>query len=146
MHHAPPVQVPVGRFAWGRAVGVALALLSAGALALAWWLSPPSMGLALAGGLVWGLAVLSCACLLGRERLPTGELCWDGESWSLQTAQGLRQSVVVEVRLDLGTAMLLAVRLSQGPRPWRRYVWLRAVHLPGLWHRCRCAVYGRDIL
>lgn len=146
MRHAPPVQVPVGRFVWGRSVGVALGLLSAGALALAWWLSPPSMVVALVGGLVWGLAVLLCGWLLGRERLPPGDLCWDGQTWTYQALHGQAQSVAVEVRLDLGTAMLLAVRLSQGPRPWCRYVWLRAAHMPGLWHRWRCAVYGRDIL
>lgn len=147
MRHAPPVQVPVGRFVWGAAMGAAaLGLLGAAALGLNWWLSPPSWPQALGGALAWMLSALGCWGLLAHESLPPGELRWDGQGWTYQMLDGQTQTADVAVRLDLGAAMLVAVRLSQGPLPRCRYVGLRAAHMPGLWHLWRCAVYGRDIL
>ncbi len=144
MHSAPPVLVPVGRSLWGGR----LPLLSAVLTAVSVCLLAGHAGLALPGMLV--LLGVCAVCLLlvwqwaPRERLPEGELAWDGEAWWFCSQGGARQPVAVQVQWDAGRAMLL--RVSETPRSaWPdRYTWLQASALPLQWHGLRCAVHAAD--
>ena len=142
MHSAPPVLVPVGRSLWGGR----LPLLASGLMAVSVCLLAWHAGLALSGLLVLMAVCTLCLWLVWqwapRERLPEGELAWDGEAWWFCGHGGARQAVDVELQWDAGRAMLL--RVSAIPRHgWLdRYTWLQASRLPLQWHGLRCAVHA----
>ena len=148
MHSAPPVLVPVGRFVWGARIHWALALSSALLFTTVGLIS----GIALSQ-VAFALAIWCAACLLSHrwmasDTLPPGQLQWDGREWRFESAHNEPEAVDVHVLLDLGSAMLVSVRLTpaQGIIQRPRYAWLSASQLPAQWHGWRCAVYGRDIL
>ncbi len=158
MRNAPPVQVPVGRFVWGRRLPLVLALASAALLLGAWQASARDRDLLVGGMVLWLLCALGSWRLLAQDILPPGELAWDGQDWCFRWSEGgargvdpLEIQVQVHVIWDLGSAMLVRVRTcSPGPQdlPWRGqgYTVLSAARMPALWHGCRCAVHGHDIL
>ena len=144
MHSAPPVVFPVGRFAWGLGL---LMLLAASGLALsALALAQPSSSWRQALLPVSGLLGLALALLLWRyELLDRGQLCWDGQAWSLVSHRfGGHVQVQVGLCWDAGQGLLLRV---SGPH-WRlpRYAWLQASDSPLHWHGLRCAVHAQDTL
>ncbi len=145
MHSAPPVLVPVGRFVWGGRIALVLAVLTAvTSLALA-GLQNMAAGQTTLLGLVW----LSSAALSWwawrHERLPPGELAWDGEGWWYTPQDGIHQQVSVTLNWDAGRAMLLRVRCPESSGVRMQYLWLQAKQTRQ-WHALRCAVYGRDTL
>lgn len=146
MRSAPPVQVPVGRFVWGKGVAAALAALSMGTVVWAWTDSGVSLAQCLAALLVW----VSVACLswwqLGRQMLLPGDLAWDGGVWRHSPYAGVAVQVDLAVVWDVQVAMLVRVKAVHGEWQGSRYTWLHAVNAPALWHGWRCAVFGRDIL
>ena len=153
MRSAPPVVFPVGRSVWGPRTGLALAALSAWAVFGLWqgsaevgW-SVFSAGPWWGGLLAWTLAALLSWRLWTREALPPGELRWDSEDWTYQGSDGLPQPVHLVALWDIGPAILVELSF-QGHQPWacRRFAWLTRGQMPGLWHACRCAIFGRDIL
>jgi hypothetical protein len=97
-------------------------------------------------GVAWLLAAGLAGLAWPRERLPRGELAWDGESWWYSTESGATEPVCVSLNWDAGRAMLLNVRSRPAGGIWARYFWLQASQLPRQWHALRCAVYGRDTL
>jgi len=130
MHNAPPVAFPVGRFVWGRAFGVLMALLSAIGL-LAWPMqAQTSTAEVLAAWAFW------CLCVGGAAVWAPRQTPVDGE----------HQSLDVSVGWDAGDALLLFVRFqdAQGAShgSWA-CAWLSAAAMPSKWHGFRCAVYSR---
>ena len=85
---------------------------------------------------------------MASDILPPGQLHWDGQEWRFESAHNEPEAVDVHVLLDLGSAMLVSVRLApaQGTLKRPRHAWLSARQLPAQWNGWRCAVYGRDIL
>ena len=159
MRSAPPVLVPVGRFVWGHALTLLLALGVALSLGLAWFSAGASAGQGRLWLLLWGVGGFVSWWLGGREVLPQGTLLWDGASWHYesQAVSGkVRAStpvpVTVRVLWDAGAFMLVGVRAQQqsfaGDGRWhgQRFAFLRAADMSGQWHAWRCAVYADDIL
>lgn len=146
MRNAPPVMVPVGRFVWGWYMAAALAALSMGVFVWAWLGTGASPAQGIAGLLVWVCAACLSWAQLGRERLPPGELAWDGAAWRFEPQRGLAVQVEVAVVWDVQVALLLRVQSLNGDMTGPRYAWLHDAQAPVLWHGCRCAVFGRDIL
>lgn len=146
MRSAPPVQVPVGRFAWIARVTIVLAICTAGFFAGAWQASTRSAVPAWGWLLIWVAVAWLSHRLLARESLPPGELLWDGDGWSFLDQHGVAVPVGVEVLCDMGRAMLVQVRGESGG--WRRshFAWIAEKQMPGLWHDWRCAVHSHDIL
>src|SRR6059058_4976804 len=124
MHSAPAVNYPAGR---ALLAGIAvLALWSAGALAVAAWVAQ-----APAGSVVIAFAVasvLAAGALTGRAwlRSTTGMLAWDGESWTLATADGTHAGTP-EVALDAQRLLLLRWRAAGRGGCW---LWLERGTLP----------------
>ena len=149
MHNAPPVVYPVGRFALGRFLLVAVVVLSALGL-LSWQMQSLATGLKLwAGWGFWGACVGSAVLWAPRQTLTGGRLGWSGEAWfwlaKADTAEQA-QTVVVSVGLDTGQALLLWVRKvdEQGRAQGLLHsAWLQAGAMPSKWHGFRCAVYSR---
>ena len=146
MHNAPPVAFPVGRFVWGRAFGVLMALLSAIGL-LAWPMqAQTSTAEVLAAWAFWCLCVGGAAVWAPRQTLTGGRLFWSGQTWFWQPVDGEHQSLDVSVGWDAGDALLLFVRFqdAQGAShgSWA-CAWLSAAAMPSKWHGFRCAVYSR---
>ena len=146
MRSAPPVHVPVGRFVWGPRISVGLALSTAllCTLAAGWQGGGGKAHLPVA--ISWLASAVWAGWAWSRERLPAGELSWDGEAWCYRV-QGSQQPepVAVELVWDAGQAMLLRLSL-QGSEHRDAHVWLRARQMPLLWHGLRCAVHDRDTL
>ena len=143
MRNAPPVQVSVGRFAYG---GVLLHLLAGLELVGLGWAC--FSGLPVRTSLVLMLCVVACLCaalwLWRQECLPAGALSWDGQSWSFGQPE-TAAPVQLELVWDAGQALLLRVR-GADLGPWPRYTCLAAQSAPTQWHKLRCAVYARDTL
>lgn len=146
MRSAPPVVYPVGRFVWGTRFLLALAVFSAVFLLGLWRETAYSVVLGWTGLVVWALAALLGWRLWGRETLPPGELRWDGAGWTHQAQEGVATPVHVAVLWDVGQALLVQVKAVQEHRGGPRCAWLAEKQSPALWHACRCAVFGRDIL
>lgn len=150
MRSAPPVVFTVGRFAGGARVSLGLAVFSALPALPLWPDGADGVVSAWIWPTVWVLVALLSWRLWGREALPPGELRWDSEAWTYQDQDGSALPVHVTVLLDLGQAMLLEVKGLQGTGSGARCTWLTEKQSekqrPGLWHACRCAVFGRDIL
>jgi hypothetical protein len=141
MHNAPPVVFPVGRFVGGRWVMLTLAML--GGLGLMWQPHFPLFNLppwALSG---WGLLLLAAIWATRVDHWQTGTLVWTGEVWLWRSPQGQEREVRLQVVLDMGSAMGLALSLQATHRfALKRFVWLSQADLPVLWHGFRCAVYS----
>ena len=126
MHSAPSVTYPVGR---SRFAGLlALLLWLAGCAAtLLWWIQVQDGG--------WRrivlLSVVAAAGACGAwawRRSPVGHLAWDGDMWTLTTADG-SGSGSIHVRVDLQFWLLLEW-WPGGPSAW---LWLelrRALYSP----------------
>lgn len=140
--NAPPVLVPVGRFAVGQALA-GLAALAVGALwllagAMLW----PPEGLVL-GLLCWGLLVGVTQAIMRRQAAASGQLQWTGQHWRWRTASpddGF-QAVELAVVADWQTGVLLRWRPAQISPGWATYGVLQASAMPLLWHGFRCALY-----
>jgi hypothetical protein len=149
MHNAPPVVYPVGRFAVGRFLLVAVAMLSALGL-LSWQMQSLATGLKLwAAWGFWGACAGAALLWAPKQTLTGGRLGWSGEAWfwldKADTAEQA-QTVVVSVGLDTGQALLLWVRKvdEQGrAQGLMQSAWLQANAMPSKWHGFRCAVYSR---
>ena len=146
MRSAPSVHMPVGRFVWGRYMAAVLAALSMGGLFWTVLGSGSSRVQDVAALLAWVCAAVLSGRLLGSEMLPLGDLTWDGSVWRHVPRDGAAVPVEVVVVLDVQVAMLVRVKAEQAHWKRVRYAWLHAVDAPALWHVCRCAVFGRDIL
>jgi hypothetical protein len=150
MVNAPPVVYPVGRFAEGRLLFVAVCVLSAVGL-LSWQMQTLVTGFKLWAA--WGLWVAcagSAALWAPRQTFSGGRLGWSGEAWFWQAHADLAeqtQAVAVSVGLDTGQGLLLWVQPldEQGGRAQGRLrsAWLQAGAMPSKWHGFRCAVYSR---
>jgi hypothetical protein len=150
MHNAPPVVYPVGRFALGRVVLVAVCGLSAVGM-LSW------QSLTLAAGpklwcawCLWGFCALSAAHWALRQALTGGRLGWSGEAWFWQAGSDSAeqaQAVTVSVGLDTGQGLLLWVQTVDELGRVQGLLcsaWLQAGAMPSKWHGFRCAVYSRS--
>jgi hypothetical protein len=149
MHNAPPVVYPVGRFALGRFLFVAVGVLSALGL-LSWQLQSLATGPKLwAAWGFWGACAGAAVLWAPKQTLTGGRLGWSGEAWFWQAkadSAELAQTVVVSVGLDTGQALLLWVRKldDQGhAQGLLQSAWLQADAMPSKWHGFRCAVYSR---
>ena len=149
MYNAPPVVYPVGRFAVGRLVFVAVCVLSAVGL-LSWQMQTLATGSKLwaAWGL-WGACAGSAALWAPRQTFSGGRLGWSGEAWFWQAhadSAEQAQPVAVSVGLDTGQGLLLWLQPlnEQGHAQGRLLsAWLQAGAMPSKWHGFRCAVYSR---
>ncbi len=149
MHNAPPVVYPVGRFAVGRFLFVAVGVLSALGL-LSWQMQSLATGPKLwAAWGFWGACAGSAVLWAPWQTLTGGRLSWSGEAWFWQANAGLAeqaQAVVVSVGMDTDQGLLLWVRTvdekgrAQG---LLQSIWLQAGAMPSKWHGFRCAVYSR---
>lgn len=146
MHNAPPVAFPVGRFVWGRAAGLLMALLSVCGL-LFWQVqAQTSSAQIVMAWAFWAVCVGGAAFWTPRQTLASGALFWSGESWFWQTPDGDDHGLELSVALDFGHALLLFVRWHDGQGqargPWV-CAWLSQTAMPSKWHGFRCAVYSR---
>ena len=146
MRSAPPVLVPVGRFLWGPRISVVLALVVALLCALAVSGQGGAVQVHALTALVWLVSTAIAVWAWSRERLPQGELSWDGEAWWYQVPAEPQQAVAVELVWDAGQAMLLCLRLTTNRPQGLHHVWLQARQMRLAWHGLRCAVHGRDTL
>jgi len=149
MHNAPPVVYPVGRFALGRFLFVAVGVLSALGL-LSWQLQSLATGPKLwAAWGFWGACAGAAVLWAPKQTLTGGRLGWSGEAWFWQAkadSAELAQTVVVSVGLDTGQALLLWVRKlddQSHAQGLLQSAWLQADAMPSKWHGFRCAVYSR---
>ena len=141
MHNAPPVAFPVGRFVWGRRVMLALGLL--GGMGLLWHPHFPVLNVHLWALAFWGLLLLAAMWATRVDHWQTGMLVWTGEVWLWRDPQDLEWEVSLQVVLDTGSAMGLALTPQQTHRvALKRFVWFSQEDLPMLWHGFRCAVYS----
>lgn len=146
MHTAPPVAFPVGRFVWGRAAGMLMALLSALGLLL-WHKQTQTSGTQLfAAWAFWALCLSGAALWAPRQTLGNGVMFWNGQAWFWQSHSGEDHKIELSVGWDFGGALLLFVRLqdeqAQGRGAWT-CAWLSQTAMPSKWHGFRCAVYSR---
>ncbi len=149
MHNAPPVAFPVGRFVWGRCIGMSAFGLSALGL-IAWQIQ--SQVTPLLVSLAWGIWLscgLAAALWAPQQRISGGNLFWTGDAWFWQAEQALSgqfQAVHLTVAWDTGAGLLLWVNSVdhqgkvKGPLI---SAWLQADAMPSKWHGFRCAVYSR---
>jgi hypothetical protein len=142
MHNAPPVVFPVGRFVWSPWV-VAL-LMACSAWGLLWGLAHADIALQKWAWLGWGALVLLAIWVSTRDHWAHGFLVWTGDTWWWRDAQGRETETPLQVVVDMGFALGLALK-PVGVRgcPRSRFVWLQRRHSPQLWHGFRCAVYAR---
>ena len=146
MRSAPPVLVPVGRFVWGHRIALVLCVCTALACSGVAWLYNVTLVQQWTMAVVWLLAAALSWGLVRRESLDPGSLQWDGEAWWFQPQVGMQVPVRVTVGWDVGSAMLLGVRMPQPCGRIVRYTWLQATQVPAQWHALRCAVYACDTL
>lgn len=146
MRSAPPVLVPVGRFLWGPRISAVLALVVALLCALVVSGQGGAVPVHSLTALVWVASTAFAAWAWSRERLPEGELSWDGEAWWYQVPAGPQQPVAVELVWDAGQAMLLCLRSTATCPQGLHHVWLQARQMRSAWHGLRCAVHGGDSL
>ena len=149
MHNAPPVAFPVGRFVWGRVLGLATATLSAAGL-IAWQVqSQAATWLVACAWGFWALSWVATAAWAPCQHASGGRLFWTGESWFWQAEHELSaqaQAVRLTVGLDTGSGLLMWVQSVDdqgrvmGPLT---SAWLQADAMPSKWHGFRCAVYSR---
>jgi len=149
MNNAPPVVYPVGRFAAGRILLVAVCGLSAVGM-VSWQIQTRVTGPTLwAGWLMWATCALSAALWAPRQALTQGRLGWSGDVWFWQADADTfdqAQAVAISVGLDTGQGLLLWVQPldEQGRAKGRRAsAWVQAGAMPSKWHGFRCAVYSR---
>jgi hypothetical protein len=141
MHNAPPVVFPVGRFVWGRWVMLALAFL--GGIGLLWHPLFPVLNVHPWALSAWGLLLLAALWATRVDHWQNGTLVWTGELWLWRDPQEHEWEVSLQVVLDTGSSMGLALTpLRTGPISMKRFVWLSQGDLPVLWHGFRCAVYS----
>ena len=145
MRNAPPVVYPVGRFAWGRGVTGALAVLAG----LAWLgvlCASGASALQLSGQMALSLSVGAVGLWLWpRETRQQGVLAWDGQTWHAQAGECPDGPVQLELTLDAGRFMLVRWR-PVGQSGWAggfRHACLSEADMPSRWHGFRCAVYSR---
>jgi hypothetical protein len=131
MRAAPPVSVRCNGGAAWRLVQTGLFALAAAVLA-AWTLA--QLGLATAWAAAPGLAVAALAWRGCRSREVA--LTWDGRAW---TADGIPGRL--EVMIDLGTWLLLRMRLDGGTAP--RWIAVSAGEAGLALHGLRAAVHAR---
>ena len=146
MHNAPPVAFPVGRFVWGRAIGLGLALSSAMGLFIWQMLTQASSAWVFQAWVFWVLCVGGAAALSPRQVLSGGRLFWSGEAWFWQTESDPDQGLELSVALDMGSGLLLWVRLLDEQGRCHRTqacAWMGESAMPSKWHGFRCAVYSR---
>jgi hypothetical protein len=146
MQNAPPVVYPVGRFAWGRAVWLSMALLCALGLLL-WQLQAQVSSAQVIMAWVFGVFCWGTAALwMPRQTLTRGVFFWSGQAWFWQNHSGQEHGVELFVGLDMEDALLLFVRLKEqqceGHGLWV-CAWLDQAAMPSKWHGFRCAVYSR---
>jgi hypothetical protein len=139
MRAAPAVQLDVetGRgWRWALCALLLLAGLSAAAWAAA-------SGSALAW-FVAGLVLVYAAALTRACRVPgRARLAWDGAAWTLLApGDTAAQRGAVEVRLDLGDALLLRFVPDTGTRRRGRWLPLQRSTVAPAWHALRCALYS----
>jgi len=134
MHKAPAVQYTVGKTRVHLGLVLSVALFSAVVVSV-WAMQSQTGTLPLTlVGLVWTACTLWGS--LGWWRVPTGQLCWDGQAWVWrQGAQEL--TLQLQVRLDLQHTMLLRARPVQGLALW---LWLEQATQPAQWRMLRRAV------
>jgi hypothetical protein len=149
MVNAPPVVYPVGRFAVGRILLVAVCGLSAVGM-VSWQMQTLVSGPKLwAGWLIWVICALSAALWAPRQALTHGRLGWSGEAWFWQADADTvdsTQAIAISVGLDTGQGLLLWVQsLDERGRAQglRASAWLQSGAMPSKWHGFRCAVYSR---
>jgi hypothetical protein len=141
MHNAPPVVFPVGRFVWGRWVMLALALL--GGVGLLWHPHFPVLQVHPWALSAWGLLLLAALWATRADHWQTGSLVWTGELWLWRDPQDHEWEVSLQVVLDTGSALGLALTPQRsGVISLKRFVWFSQGDLPVLWHGFRCAVYS----
>ncbi len=146
MHNAPPVAFPVGRFVWGRAVWLAMVILSAVGLVIWQVQVQASSAWVFLAWSFWALCVGVAGVLMPRQALVNGRLFWSGDAWFWQTDSGEDQGLELSVGLDMVSGLLLWVRLHDGQGRCNRplaCVWLSEAAMPSKWHGFRCAVYSR---
>jgi hypothetical protein len=146
MHNAPPVAFPVGRFVWGRAAWLGMAVFCAVGLLIWQLLAQLSGARVFQAWAFWALCVGAAGVLIPRQALTGGRLFWSGDAWFWQTETGEDQGLELSVGLDLGSSLLLWVRLQDGQGRCNRPLacaWLSEGAMPTKWHGFRCAVYSR---
>lgn len=147
MHNAPPVVVPVGRFAWGVRMAVVCGVFTALACLLTACVYP--LALDRLGALLGAFVLVAALAWVAWQfdAVPPGDLCWDGQSWFFHaTGTAAPLSVTVQLDWDGGRVMLLRLCAHRADWPWGRYTWVQASTIPVHWHGLRCAVYGGDTL
>ncbi len=131
MRAAPPVSLRCSGGGLWRGVQTGLPTLAAaacGVWALQWLQQPPGWA---------AMLVLAVAGLSWRLAAPTPvELVWDGQRWTVDGLPGQ-----LDVMLDVGSALLLRLRLVAGGRP--RWVAVTAAEAGVAMHGLRLAAYHR---
>ncbi|MBL0423125.1 hypothetical protein JI739_22510 [Ramlibacter sp. AW1] len=139
MRSAPSVSYPAGRSRFGALVlGLAW---TAGLASLSgwWWLGPAAGWRHAAVAVLW----LGCGALAlwSHRRTPSGQLHWDGASWTCSAGPGCRP-VSVEAVIDLQSVLLL--RLGKPDRTGSTgWFWVGQDADPACWQALRRAVYFR---
>lgn len=142
MHNAPPVVFPVGRFVWGHAVMVLLAVC--GALGLWVGAAQAKTSQFLGPWLGWCGLLIAALLVNRKDHWTNGSVVWTGEVWLWRDPLGQETQTRMQVVLDFGTA--LAVSLRPVSARWyepQRFIWLTRKDQPARWHALRCAVYSR---
>lgn len=136
--HAPAVAYPFQRS--GRYGLVLLGVWLASSLVMcgAWLAAPHRNGNAALGAATLLLAGL--AAYAGWRRSPAGQLLWDGQLWSLQSAATSQDTALSSptVALDLQWAMLLHLQDQSKKSHW---LWVERTNSPARWLDLRRAVY-----
>ena len=138
-HNAPPVVYPLGRSRF--LGGLLLGVWFAGMVSALLWCSgsqASSWRLGLSG---FSILAAGAAARAAWQRMPTGQLAWDGQFWQWEGAAGeggLAQGAV-SVIMDIQHGLLLRLENQAGTQAW---LWLEKKILPARWLDLRRAVYS----
>lgn len=140
MHSAPAVRYPVPRSARAGCALAVLCALPVLAWIVAWMAGLSAVALALIAA-SW-LAACGVAVHQWRGTRP-GRLRWDGQAWWWQPDKPVHadeHAVIVDLRLDLQSAVLVRTAGSSGQVSW---CWLDRAAAPARWGDLRRALHQR---
>ncbi|MEO8859063.1 MAG: hypothetical protein ABI343_18915 [Burkholderiaceae bacterium] len=136
MHGPPVVDYPVGPSLFhARVLLVLLAFVLV--VDAAWLAQPGPAGWPQAMAVAASLIALVAAFLAWR-RSPSGNLQWNGESWSWQVGSKCLKGTA-KVRLDLQFCVLVDFAPTGAGRQW---LWLEQAQMPSRWHALRRAIHA----
>ena len=140
-HRAPAVQFPTAARSVWLAMVLALWSVAGFSVLLAWgWVGASAHPAWIVGATFVLWLVASGMAWYFWSGLPAGILAWDGQVWTLQSAQAPALWGTLTVHLDLQRRMAVRLDAADGSSRW---IWLEQHRGSAHWGDLRRAVYSR---